>query len=251
MTARTTIFCSSCGTSNPLGARFCHACGVVIGTVSPPPSQTAAPALTAPAASPAGPVREAIAMTSRQHYSYWMGVRPVAIFTFLLTVLGTVGVPGLVWAGRPARWIPSDTSVLGEWSATMTARPALVYVVASLLVLLLATGLLREVRPRYRDVGGAAYRSFRRTLRQRDGIRSLMAPGGVRIAVVLLVALWVCLAGIAIWNQGDLAGQGYDLSFGIVLAIALPVIGAVGTALLWPVGSESVYMDRQGVITRG
>ena len=234
MSAPVSVFCSSCGVENRVDARFCSACGSAIAAVEAPkplaqepPQQAAAPAI----------VREAIVATGLQRAA----IVVVAIcggVAAIVTFLG-FGVSGMEWGTRPSGFL------------TEVARPAPGYVLGAFLILILNPLLVRRVGPRRRDVGMPAVRGYRKTLRERDGIRMLLAPSGLRTGVVILSLLWIGIGAIALYNLGNVADQGFDVATGLTISTVVPIVGLVATVCLWPFASQVVYMDRQGVITRG
>lgn len=234
MTTRTTLFCSSCGTENPIGGRFCSACGVVMGEVAGTPGSGPA----TPAGAAATVVREGLAGTLLQRVAVTVSALLAALLV-CATVLGMGATSGIVWATRRSG------------ALTEVAHPAILYAFGTVLAIVLLSAFFRNLAPKRADVGMKALRHYRRTLRERDGIRVLLQPGGVRTGVVVVCLLWLGLAGIAWYNLGDLRDQGADIAFGMWVSIVVPLIALVPTIALWPFGAERVFMDRQGVITRG
>lgn len=240
MSARNTVFCSSCGVENLAGARFCSACGAAMLVVTAPTAKTAPITTTAPAAAPitaaASPtiVREGIVGTGLQRFAY-LAASLAGIAALFAVFLGIPHVGGLEWGTRPDGF----------------ALPAPLYVVGMIIVIILNPLVFRMVHPRQRDVGRAAVRSYRRTLRQRDGIRLLLNPSGLKAGIVIEALLWVGLGALAYYNLGNLQDQGFDVAVGLYACLAIPIVGVIGAACLWPVSPDIVYMDRAGVITRG
>ena len=238
MGARSTVFCSSCGTENPVSGRFCSACGAPLGVVTPQAAPVAVVASTV-ATPPTGPtvVREGIVASPLQRFAI-VAAALCAVAALLVVVLG-FGTGGLAWGSR------------GEGFVKTIAHPAPGYVVGVFLIILLNAAFFRRLAPRRRDIGMAALRKYRRNLRERDGIRFLMAPGGVRPGVVIMSLLWIGIGGIAWYNVGSLGDEGLDLGVGLYLSMMIPVAGVIANVCLWPFRPEIAYMDAQGVITRG
>lgn len=235
MTTRTTVFCSSCGMENPIAGRFCSTCGVALGTVggTPVPLAGAAPppvGVTTVTEGLVGTLVQRIAMPS---------VSLLGLAALVATVMGMGATSGWVWATR-------RTGALIE-----VAHPALGYGIGAVLAIILAAAFFRILNPKPRDVGMKAARRYRRTLRERDGIRLLLRPGGVRSGVVVMTLLWLGLIGLAWMNLSDLRDEGATIEFGMWLAILIPAVGLVPTIAMWPFRAERVFMDRQGNITRG
>lgn len=228
MNARTTVFCSACGVENPIEALFCSACGAKMGTATtaPEPTSAAAPAV----------VREGIVATGVQRVAYAVAAI-CGLAAFVVTVLA-FGSGGLAWATRESGFLE-------------IAGPAPGYVGGVLLIVVLNAFLLRRLVPRRRDVGAAVLRRYRRTLRERDGIRFLLVPGGLRAGIVIISLLWIGIGGIALYNLAQVGDNGWEAGTGLYLSMVIPVIGLISTACVWPFAAETVYMDRQGVITRG
>lgn len=235
MTTRTTLFCSSCGMENPIGGRFCSTCGVPLGTVAAP---AAVPATIPPVATDPRVVQEGLAGTLVQRIAQPM-VSLIALAVFLITVLGMGTTSGWVWATR-------QSGIMIE-----VAHPAIAYAIGAVLAVLLPALFFKILVPHRRDVGMKAVRRYRRTVRERDGIRLLLKPGGLRAGVVVISLLWLGLAALAWFNLGSLRDEGATIEFGMWLAIALPLVGLVPTVVMWPFSGERVFMDRQGAITRG
>jgi hypothetical protein len=193
---------------------------------------------SAPATGP-NVVREGLVASPLMRVGYkTMGI--VAALTLIVTVLAFVDAFGLRWGSRQAGGF-----------LTVVANPAPGYLVGIFVIVILSSLFFRMLTPRRRDVGMAALWSFRRTLRKRDGIRLLLAPGSLRPGIVVLSLLWIGMAAMAINNLGSLGDEGFDLGFGMYASVVLPIIGVIAAVCVWPAGAETVYMDRQGVITRG
>jgi hypothetical protein len=233
MAARTTVFCSSCGVENQATAHFCSACGAVIAAVSAPASPSGAKA-SAPAAASPTVVREGIVATGLQRFAY-VAASVLGLAALIASFLGIAKVGGLEWG----------TSDLGY------ALPAPGYVVGVFIIVILNLIVFRLLVPRRRDVGMAAVRSFRRTLRERDGIRMLLNPNGLRAGIVILALLWIGHAGMAFNNLGNVEDEGFDAALGLYVCLVIPILAVIAVACVWPVKPEVVYMDRDGLITRG
>ena len=236
MEARSTIFCMACGVENPREARFCAGCGAAIGASAAAQPASSATSSVPPTAGTAV-VREAIVASPLQRVAQvTMGICGglVAIVVFM-----GFGVDGLEWGHRGGSFLIE------------IARPAPGYLIGAFLILFLNPAFFRRVAPRRRDAGMAEVRSYRRTLRTRDGIRLLLAPGGLRAGVVVLSLLWIGIGAIAWYNFGNLGDEGFDVATGMYAAMAIPVAGLIATACMWPIKPEVVYMDRKGAITRG
>ena len=226
MTTRSKVYCSSCGGGNSAEEKFCSTCGSTMGMVNAP----AAPTTTV--------VREGVVATGVQHVGY-TGASIVAILTLLVTIFGLGDVFGLRWGSRPVGFL------------TEIAKPAPGYIVGIVIVLILNASFFRLMAPRRRDVGMSAVRSYRRTLRTRDGIRLLLSPSGLRAGVVTVSLLWIGMGAMALFDFGILGDDGFDTGTGLYASIVLPILGVIATACLWPMSTETVSMDRRGVIIRG
>ena len=237
MAARTTVFCSSCGVENQATAHFCSACGAVIAApVGSAAAPTASPAAKAAAPAGASPtiVREGIVATGLQRFGY-VAASVLGLAAVIVSFLGIAKVGGLEWG----------SSGLGY------ALPAPGFVVGVIIIVILNPIVFRILTPRRRDVGMAAARSFRRTLRERDGIRLLLNPSGLKAGIVIVALLWIGLAGMAFYNLGNVKDEGFDPAVGLYACLVIPILAVIAVACVWPVGPEIVYMDREGVITRG
>lgn len=230
MAARTTVFCSSCGVENQATAHFCSACGAAI------PAATAPAAAPVARAAPTSPtvVREGIVATGLQRFGY-VAALIASVAAIIATFLGIAKVGGLEWG----------SSSIGY------ALPAPGYVVGLFIILILNPIVFRVLTPRRRDVGMAPVRSYRRTLRQRDGIRLLLNPSGLRAGIAILALLWIGLAGMAFYNLGNIKDEGFDVALGLYACLVIPILAVIAVACVWPVNPEIVYMDREGLITRG
>jgi hypothetical protein len=238
MTQRATVFCSSCGVENPIASRYCSACGAVMGTVPSVPPQEQPASAEPPQAAPAPAVaREGLVAAGRQRFAY-TALAICSVLGVLVTFMG-FGTFGLEWGKQ------------GGGLITTIARPAPGYIVGIFLIIALNPVFFRLVAPRRADVGMAAFRRYRRTLRERDGIRLLLNPGSLRAGVIVLSLVWIGIGAMPIYNLGSLRDQGFDVAVGLYAAMAVPILGLITTLAMWPGGAEIVYMDRQGVITRG
>jgi len=234
MAARTTVFCSSCGVENQATAHFCSACGAVIAAATAPAAASAAAPVTRAAATSPTVVREGIVATGLQRFGY-IAALIASVAAIIATFLGIAKVGGLEWG----------SSSIGY------ALPAPGYVVGLFIILILNPIVFRVLTPRRRDVGMAPVRSYRRTLRQRDGIRLLLNPSGLRAGIAILALLWIGLAGMAFYNLGNVKDEGFDVSLGLYACLVIPILAVIAVACVWPVNPEIVYMDREGLITRG
>ncbi len=209
MSTPSKVFCSSCGVENLPGAKFCSACGAAMG---------AAVVTRAPASGPTV-VREGLVGSALQRAAH-VTMTLAALVTVLAVLAAFFGA--LEWGSKTSGFLETR------------ALPGAGYIVLALLIVILNPMLFRVIVPRRRDVGMQAVRRYRRTLRERDGIHLLLAPGAIA---------WV--------NIGSLGDEGFDVQVGIYVCTVLPIVGLIATICLWPFRSERVYMDRQGVITRG
>jgi hypothetical protein len=192
-------------------------------------------------------VREAYAGTVLQRVAYSFLQLSLAATT-IAAAISLFGTNPLNWASRPAGFYGGG--VIPERTGEMYAGAAPGYLVGAVAAILIGAACFRFIAPRSRDVGFAASRRYRRTLRERDGIRLLLARGGLRVGIVVVALILVGLAAIALVNLTGVE-EGWSAEAGIYLALVLPLIGLAATACLWPFGSQLVYMDRQGLITRG
>ncbi|MBI5156439.1 MAG: zinc ribbon domain-containing protein [Acidimicrobiia bacterium] len=227
MAPRATVFCSSCGVENPAAARFCASCGAAMGSVAAPGS----------AATAATTVRQGLVATRVMRLGHAVKML-TAIALLVAWFLGGMGVSALRWGTR-AEGIVETRAFAGAG-----------YVLVMLLVYVLSAGSVRRLAPRRKDVGLPTFRRYRRTLRERDGIRLLMSPRGLRPMIAVAAVLWLVLAWLAWTNTGTLEDEGFTLELGIYLSALAPLVGFIATLCVWPVGAESVGMDPQGNIVR-
>jgi TM2 domain-containing membrane protein YozV len=120
---RPSLYCGSCGANNDTSARFCHSCGKVLSTVSPPPrsSGTMREAIPAPVRvpldkSPAlAALLSALVVGAGQFYNG--DVKKGAAMLVGAIVLGTVTL-GLLWFAL-AVWSAIDAHQVANGRGTM------------------------------------------------------------------------------------------------------------------------------------
>ena len=226
------ILCRYCG------ARFETGAPAEEGAPPPPPSATLPGAGgPAPAAAlPPGEVREGVVATARQRVAFNLHSL-VAIATLAVTALSFGGLRALDWGERTSGFL------------TEAARPAPIFIVGVIIVILVWSLSVRRLAPRARDVGRASIRGFLRTLRDQHGIRLLLARRGLVAGIVVSIVLWLLMEWSAVYNYMNITDEGWTVRAGIYLALALPALGALTAALVWPgPGSRVVRMDAQGNI---
>lgn len=222
------IVCRYCG------ARFDGAASAGAGEslpVSPAP-----PAGPGAGSLPPGEVREGVVATARQRAAFILQSL-VAVATLAVVALSYGGLRPLDWAERSSGWLIE------------AARPAPIFLVGVIVVVLVWSFSVRRLVPRARDVGRASIRGFVRTLRDQRGIRLLLARRGLVAGILVTVVLWLLMEWSAIYNYLNITDEGWTLRPGIYAALALPALGALMAALVWPgPGSRVVRMDSQGNI---
>ncbi|MBM3695622.1 MAG: hypothetical protein FJW79_06795 [Actinobacteria bacterium] len=218
-----------------LVCRFCGArfdAGGAAAPVAPPPAEPALP--PAAAVAPVGEVREGLVATPRQAFGFYLHAFAVEA-TLIVVVLSWLGVRALDWGER-------TRGVFLE-----VARPAPIFVIGVIVLLLVWALGVRRLVPRLRDVGSKGVREFRRRWRaDRGGL--LLSRRGLVAGVVVAVLMWVALGASAVWNFMRADDLGWTLRPGIYAALALPVVGAVAALLLLGRPARTVRLDSKGAI---
>lgn len=215
----------------------------------PPPPEAASPfgtawALGAATTLPSGPsaglppgeVREGVVATGRQVFAFYLHSL-VSIAVLVVVAFSFGGVRSLNWAER-------TTGFLIE-----AARPAPIFIVGVIVIILVWSLGVRRLLPRAREVGRAGVRAYVGTLRRQHGIRLLLARRGLVPGIVVAVVLWLLMEWSAIYNYNTIGDRGWTVRAGIYLALALPALGALLAVLTWPgPGARVVRMDSKGNI---
>ena len=113
------IYCTSCGTANPAGARFCYKCGALIQVVeeSAPPA-----ALNAEAAQPEGPVVEPETMPEKKGSRALEWILIAVVLFVIIVVAGILSYPKISEKLAAMRATPTSTSTATA-TATITNTP--------------------------------------------------------------------------------------------------------------------------------
>jgi hypothetical protein len=93
-------------------------------------------------------------------------------------------------------------------------------------------------------------RAYRRTLREDEGIRLLLAAAWLRTGVVVLSVLWAVLGVIAVSELNRLDDAGHEIGGALYAGLVLVAVGLASAIAVWPWKAESLYMDRIGGIIR-
>ncbi len=232
---------------NPAEAVACRSCGVLlevsppaVGAPPPPPVEAPRPpvafaASPAPAPGvPVGEVRVGLVATGTQTFGFWLhGLTADA--TLIVVILSWVGVRALDWGQR------------GSGGFLEGARPAPIFLIGSVAILIAWALGVRRLLPRMRDVGGRGVRAAGRHMQEQHGIGLLLARRGVVAGPVVSLVIWLGLEASAVWNFTRADDLGWELRPGLYAALILPIVGALGAILVLDRrGARMVRMDSRG-----
>jgi hypothetical protein len=91
------------------------------------------------------------------------------------------------------------------------ARPAPIFLVGVLVVLIVWSFTVRRLVPHMRDVGRAGMRGFPRRARKEHGIRLLLIRRGLVAGTVVAVIMWLLMEWSAIYNCRHIIDEGWTL----------------------------------------
>jgi hypothetical protein len=190
------------------------------------------------------PVREAIGATVVQTVAV-VAHAVTATLVFLIALVGSFGAEPLRWASLQAGAVADlQAGAVGE--AVPPSRP---YLAVASLIVVLASLFVRVLHPNPGD-SGMSRRAYRRTLREDEGIRLLLAAAWLRTGVVVLSVLWAVLGVIAVSELNRLDDAGHEIGGALYAGLVLVAVGLASAIAVWPWKAESLYMDRIGGIIR-
>jgi len=181
-----------------------------------------------PSAMPVGVVREGCAPTGLQLFAYYA---EAVILIAALVVVGIGTTRGaLSWGESAFAWV----------------RPAPVFYIGVIAVILAWSIGVRELVPSLRGSVWAGIRQFRSLLRERYGVSRLFRRTPLVAGVVITALGWAAMESSAVINYRALVREEYTLKLGIYLALALPAAGFVVAFLMLGRGRRTVRLDSQG-----